>query len=72
MEIHAIFFNRIFHQLQKIMANTLANGIRIEYEDMGDPNGTPIMLVMGLGAQLILWPEDFCKSLVDEGIFKPF
>lgn len=40
-------------------------GIELEYEKMG--GGTPILLIMGLGAQLILWPEEFCLQLVKAG-----
>ena len=42
------------------MASVQANGITIEYEEQGD--GEPLLLVMGLGAQLIDWPQ----QLVDE------
>jgi pimeloyl-ACP methyl ester carboxylesterase len=38
------------------------------YEDMGDPNNPPVLLIMGLGAQLLLWRTDFCEKLVDLGL----
>jgi pimeloyl-ACP methyl ester carboxylesterase len=38
------------------------------YEDMGDPNHPPVLLIMGLGAQLLLWRKDFCEKLVDQGL----
>ena len=43
-----------------------ANGHRIEVEDTGD-SGTPVLLVMGLGGQLIHWPAALVQSLVDAG-----
>jgi pimeloyl-ACP methyl ester carboxylesterase len=48
---------------------TDVNGIEIEYETMGDPADPPLLLVMGLGAQLISWPDDFCLGLVDRGFY---
>ena len=49
------------------MTSVAANGITIEYESLGDPAAPPILLVMGLGMQLIAWPESFCQGLVDRG-----
>jgi pimeloyl-ACP methyl ester carboxylesterase len=43
------------------------NGIHLEYESFGDPAQPPILLIMGLGAQLLLWPEAFCRALADAG-----
>jgi pimeloyl-ACP methyl ester carboxylesterase len=42
--------------------------IDIYYEDMGDPNHPPVLLIMGLGAQLLLWRKGFCEKLVDQGL----
>ncbi len=44
-----------------------ANGLELAYEDMGDVLHPPIILVMGLSAQLTLWPLGFCEGLVAEG-----
>ena len=35
---------------------------------MGDPNDPAVLLIMGLGAQLLLWRTDFCEKLVDQGL----
>lgn len=43
------------------------NDLEIHYEDMGNPNDPPVLLVMGLGAQLLLWRTGFCELLVDQG-----
>jgi pimeloyl-ACP methyl ester carboxylesterase len=44
-----------------------ANGIEIVYQEMGDPDGEPLFLVMGLATQMIAWHPDFCGRLVDRG-----
>ena len=49
------------------MARLTANGIGIEYETFGDPGATPLLLIMGLGAQMTLWDDDFCQQLADRG-----
>jgi len=50
------------------MPRTRANGIEIEYETFGDPGDPTLLLVMGLGAQMILWPEEFCSDLAAHGL----
>ena len=44
-----------------------ANGIKIAYDELGDPDGEPLVLIMGLGTQLIHWDVRFCKRLADQG-----
>jgi pimeloyl-ACP methyl ester carboxylesterase len=46
-----------------------ANGTDIEYEALGDPKAQPLLLIMGLGAQLITWDDGFCRELVDRGFY---
>lgn len=41
--------------------------VDLVYEDWGDISAPPLLLVMGLGAQMVLWPDDFCHSLVERG-----
>ena len=36
-------------------------------EELGDPGGEPMLLVMGLGAQMIYWDDGFCKLLGERG-----
>jgi len=43
------------------------NGIEIVYDTFGDPSHPPLLLIMGLGAQMIAWDEDFCKELASHG-----
>jgi pimeloyl-ACP methyl ester carboxylesterase len=45
------------------------NGIDIEYVTSGDPADPPLLLVMGLGGQLIAWPERFVEQLASRGFF---
>ena len=49
------------------MARVNANGIEIEYEALGAPSHPAMLLIMGLGAQLIHWPDAFCQGLVAHG-----
>lgn len=44
-----------------------ANGIHLEYETFGESQAPTILLIMGLGGQLIHWPDDFCRSLAEGG-----
>ena len=41
--------------------------IELHYEDLGDVNDPAVLLIMGLGAQLTLWHNDFCGKIVDRG-----
>ncbi|WP_219825746.1 alpha/beta fold hydrolase [Nonomuraea typhae] len=43
------------------------NGIEIAYDSFGSPDGRPLLLIMGLGAQLIHWDEEFCELLAEQG-----
>ena len=42
-------------------------GIEIFYEEHGDPNAEAMLLVMGLGAQMTLWPDELVAALAAEG-----
>ncbi|HEV2953985.1 MAG TPA: alpha/beta hydrolase [Candidatus Dormibacteraeota bacterium] len=50
------------------MPTAAANGVELEYELFdGGPGSEPILLITGLGAQLVSWDDRFCEALVDEG-----
>jgi pimeloyl-ACP methyl ester carboxylesterase len=51
------------------MAQFSANGLQLEVETLGDPGHPAVLLIMGLGMQLVAWPEEFCRALVDAGFF---
>jgi len=44
-----------------------ANGIDICYEIFGDGNAEPMFLIMGLGAQMVIWDDAFCERLAARG-----
>src|SRR3984957_16460419 len=44
-----------------------ANGLELCYEIFGDPAAEPLILIMGLGAQMIHWDDDFCRQLAARG-----
>jgi pimeloyl-ACP methyl ester carboxylesterase len=46
-----------------------ADGIEIEYETFGDRDDPPLLLVMGLGAQMVSWDTELCEGLVDRGFY---
>ncbi|MGH8505256.1 MAG: alpha/beta fold hydrolase [Stenotrophobium sp.] len=49
-------------------ASTVAvNGVTLALEEAGAATGEPLLLVMGLGGQLIHWPDAFCADLVARG-----
>src|SRR3954471_22624877 len=49
------------------MPNVRANGLDIEYDEFGQTDNPTLLLVMGLGAQMIAWDERFCQQLADGG-----
>ncbi len=49
------------------MPSITANGIELFYDEHGDPADETILLVMGLGAQMVLWPMEFVEALVAKG-----
>lgn len=51
------------------MPRAASNGIELEYETFGDPDDPPLLLVHGLGAQLVSWDDEFVEGLVDRGFF---
>ena len=44
-----------------------ANGIEIAYQEIGDPDAEPLLLIMGLAVQMIGWDEEFCAMLAERG-----
>ncbi|KKL80548.1 hypothetical protein LCGC14_2003660 [marine sediment metagenome] len=51
------------------MPKVKANNIEIEYETFGNASDKPLLLVMGLGGQMIAWDEDLIQLLVDRGFY---
>jgi pimeloyl-ACP methyl ester carboxylesterase len=44
-----------------------ANGVELCFQEMGDSDGEPLLLVMGLATQMIAWDEEFCGMLAERG-----
>jgi pimeloyl-ACP methyl ester carboxylesterase len=40
----------------------------IAYEKFGDPGAPPVLLLMGLGTQMLGWPDGFCTALAARGV----
>jgi pimeloyl-ACP methyl ester carboxylesterase len=49
------------------MPRVEANGLEFEYDTFGDADAPPLLLIMGLGAQMISWDENFCELLAGRG-----
>ena len=45
----------------------VANGLAIEVDDQGPPDGVPLLMIMGLGMQLTAWPDELVRLLVARG-----
>ena len=55
--------------MTQVRTGTASSGeVGIHYEDMGDPADPAVLLIMGLGAQMIFWREEFCQKLIDQGL----
>jgi pimeloyl-ACP methyl ester carboxylesterase len=51
------------------MSRVAVNGIQIEYETFGNPSSRPLLLIIGLGGQLIQWDESLCQDLASRGYY---
>jgi pimeloyl-ACP methyl ester carboxylesterase len=49
------------------MPSVMSNGVRLEYVESGRHTDPVILLVMGLGTQLVAWPVSLCEGLVGLG-----
>lgn len=50
------------------MPRARSNGIEIEYERRGPADGPPVLLIMGIGQQLVGWPEALLDALTQTGL----
>jgi len=44
-----------------------ANGLKIAYETFGSADNPTVLLIMGLGTQMIAWPDEMCQQIADRG-----
>ncbi len=49
------------------MPQVTANGIALHYEEHGDSSDPAMLLIMGFGAQLTLWPDELVEQLAAQG-----
>lgn len=49
------------------MPQVSANGIQLEYDTFGSADQRPLLMIMGLGAQMTRWPEALCQGLAASG-----
>src|SRR6201998_3082494 len=50
------------------VSRATSGDLKLYYEHMGDIDDPPVLLIMGLGAQLLLWRTAFCEKLVGQGL----
>ncbi len=50
-------------------SHALEGDITIAYDTFGDAADPPVLLIMGLGGQLLSWQEEFCQQLADSNLF---
>ncbi|HUW88986.1 MAG TPA: alpha/beta hydrolase [Candidatus Nanopelagicaceae bacterium] len=51
------------------MPKANVNNIEIEYETIGDPNSKPLLLIAGLGSQLLAWSDEMCDKFAKSGFY---
>lgn len=55
--------------MQDNIQQVSANGLQITYDSFGDPVHPPVVLIMGLGTQMIHWNDQFCQLLADKKLW---
>lgn len=53
--------------IQWTRGKSLANGVELAWEECGPARGEPLLLIMGLGCQLVHWPDSFCGEMARRG-----
>ena len=57
--------NQQVEHTEQAIAN--ANGINIAYDTFGSPDAPPVLLITGIGVQMVVWDEEFCAQLASRG-----
>ncbi len=47
----------------------VGRGITLSYETFGEESAPPMLLIMGLGMQMVGWPDEFCEQLAARGFY---
>ena len=55
------------HPVTDLLRAPVSTGVELCYQTFGDPDGEPLLLVMGLGGPLTWWDDALCRRLADEG-----
>ncbi len=50
------------------MPRVKANGVALEYDEIGPRDGAPILMIMGFGTQMTGWPDEFRRGLANAGL----
>lgn len=50
------------------MAKIRANGVTLEWDEIGPKDGIPLLFINGFGSQMTSWPDEFRRTLADQGI----
>ena len=50
-----------------MIRNADLGDLRLAYETFGDPSDRPLILIMGLASQMVMWHDDLCRQLVEGG-----
>jgi len=51
------------------MPNVKVNGIQIEYDTFGNSSSPPLLLIIGVGCQMIFWDEELCERLAAKDLY---
>ena len=52
---------------KRAMPTAQVGDVRIAYETFGDPSAPPVLLIMGLGSQMLAWRGGFCRQIAKQG-----
>ena len=55
-------------RMEQIATKVGPAGIDIAYQRLGNPDAPVVLLIMGIAAQSIHWPEAFCRTLIERGL----
>jgi pimeloyl-ACP methyl ester carboxylesterase len=55
--------------VERPVQHARANGVELAWDSFGDPKARPLLLIMGLGLQMIAWDDAFCETLAARGFY---
>ena len=54
----------VSHQAERLAR---VGELELAYETFGEPGNSPVLMIMGVGAQMVNWPDGFCEELASRG-----